>query len=292
MISARSTIVHLNRMTVSFRASIALALGLGIIGFDSQFKPTNAASISFTDFSNVSAWQLNGAAAQSGTALRVTPATFSQAGSGFVLNPFTFSADTSFDAYFQFQITSPGGLGGGADGLVFALQSNGTTALGSGGGGLGIGGIPNSVAIEFDTFDNGSVDGNNNNHIGLDLNGDINSVVRSNFPSDFKSGGIFYAWIDYNGLTNDLEVRLSTTNTRPASSDLAANIDLLSYLSGGNAYVGFTAGTGAGYTNQDILSFTFNTKDVPGPLPVAGAAIAFSYSRKLRNRIKASKVHG
>jgi hypothetical protein len=48
-------------------------------------------------------------------------------------------------------------------------------------------------------------------------------------------------------------------------ADPTDSIDLASTLSldAGRAYVGFTAGTGAGYGNFDILSWPFQS--VPGP---------------------------
>jgi hypothetical protein len=51
---------------------------------------------------------------------------------------------------------------------------------------------------------------------------------------------------------------------------------------------------GTSYIGQG-LDFTFGTIDieapvpVPGPLPLIGVGAAFSYGRKLRNRIKSSK---
>src|SRR5262245_35112092 len=57
-----------------------------------------------------------------------------------------------------------------ADGFTFTIQTNSPTALGGGGGSLGYQGIPNSVAIKFDVFNN---QGESDNSTGLFFNGDF-----------------------------------------------------------------------------------------------------------------------
>jgi Bacterial lectin len=111
--------------------------------------------ISYPDFSSVAGLTLNGNAAQAGNRLRVTPATFNQAGSAFSTNTVSLASNASFSTYFQFQFTSPGGacdgIGCGADGLVFVVQTV-SNNVGGIGGGIGYDGIANSVGIEFDTY--------------------------------------------------------------------------------------------------------------------------------------------
>ena len=80
----------------------------------------------------------------------------------------TFGANVSFSTVFSFEILSRGGLAGGADGLTFTVQTNANN-VGGIGGGLGYQGIGNSVAVEFDTYDNGEFGGSN--HVGIDVNG-------------------------------------------------------------------------------------------------------------------------
>jgi hypothetical protein len=283
-------------MLSSVHRSIFLALILGVIGLDSQFKSASGSTISFPDFSDVSAWQLNVDAAQAGAALRVTPAADSQIGSAFLLNPISLQDQNSFSAFFQFQFTDPGGIGdadgAGADGLVFALQTNSSTTTGGGGGGIGFGGILNSFGVEFDTYDNGSVDDNNGNHVGIDLFGAIDSVQLVPFPTNFNDGAIFNAWVDYDGTTDGLEVRLATTSNRPAAPLLSYALDLEAILGSSEVYVGFTSGTASGWANHDVLSFIFTddfnpvVTSVPGPVPLLGAAVALGFSRKLRKRIR------
>lgn len=67
---------------------------------------------------------------------------------------------------------------GGADGMVFVIQ-NAANTVGTMGGGIGYGGLSHSIGVEFDDWNNGEGDGNNANHAGIDINGNVNSVVRA-----------------------------------------------------------------------------------------------------------------
>jgi Bacterial lectin len=79
---------------------------------------------------------------------------------------------------FQFRFTDPGGIDP-ADGITFVLAAT-STGLGAGGGQIGYGGVPNSVAIEFDTFNTGGGDGNSSNHVGIDTNGVLTDTSLTN----------------------------------------------------------------------------------------------------------------
>ena len=122
-------------------------------------------TLNYADFSSVAGLQLNGNASQLGDKLNLTPATYYQSGSAFSTNPIALTADASFSSAFSFEILNRGGLGNGADGLVFAIQTNANN-VGGAGGGIGFAGIPNSVGVEFDTYDNGEPGGSN--HVGID----------------------------------------------------------------------------------------------------------------------------
>jgi hypothetical protein len=90
-------------------------------------------------------WKLNGAAAMTGTALRLNPATASQAGSAVFYQPV---ASNGLTATFTAQLSG----GSGGDGLTFALISptDTTSALGQGGGMLGFGGM-HGIAVVLGT---------------------------------------------------------------------------------------------------------------------------------------------
>lgn len=236
----------------------------------------SGASFVFNDFSDVSSLQLNGSAAQGpGNVLRLTPEAFGQSGTAFVKNAVTLGSNVSFSTAFTFRISSPtfgigDGDGPGADGITFIVQTNSSTA-GGGGGGIGYLGIPNSAAVEYDTFNNGAFGNDpNGNHVGIDLGGNIQSVLTATVASRLNNGAILHSWIDYNGATNLLEVRLSQDPTRPATALLSDTVDLVSQLGTNIAFVGFGSGTGAGVGNHDILTWEFRDTFSPvgGPSPV------------------------
>lgn len=241
------------------RASPAAAAALLLMA---QLVSAGSTTVVFADFSDTSMLQLNGSAAtaDSGgvTVLRLTPAAGGQSGSAFLTEAVTFEADASFSTNFEFQITGDeGGIGdddgGGADGLAFVVQTVSNTAGGSGGG-IGYEGIPNSIAVEFDTYNNDETSGN---HVGLDLNGSVSSVSVVDIATRMNDGNVWYVWIDYDGAIDVIEVRLSQVNVRPATADLSASVDVASVIGATSAFVGFTSGTGSGWGNHDIRAWTF-----------------------------------
>lgn len=253
-----------------------------------------ATTYSYADFSDLSDFQLNGSTASisnptANDALRLTNG-LSQSGSAFLTNTISLSNDASFSAAFQFQITNPMGIsdsdGQGADGIVFVIQTVSNTAGGSGGG-IGYQGLANSVGIEFDTWDNGSWDDYNGNHVGIDIGGNINSAVQQAIGTRMNNGAVWSAWVDYSGATDLLEVYLSETNVRAALPTLSYTVDLSAVLGSSDAYIGFTSGTGAAGGYHDILNLTFVDDyapiDVPAPATLAALVLGlagFSVRRK------------
>jgi hypothetical protein len=234
----------------------------------------SATTISYTDFSSTAGLQLNGNAAaavddSNRNVLRVTPSVGGQSGSAFSTSAVALGGDVSFSTKFSFNFNHP--FGSGADGLVFVVQTVSNTAGGSGGG-IGYAGLPNSVGIEFDNWNNGSGDGNSDNHVGIDINGNTSSAaLNTSLPVILDSGEDLFAWVDYNGATDLLEVRLSNADSRPLTSLLSYTVDLVSVLGTPNAFVGFTSGTGAAGANHDVISWefrdTFAPVDVPSNVP-------------------------
>jgi hypothetical protein len=251
--------------------------------------PVLAQSPSFSDFSSTTNLTLNPDAGIFNTnVLRLTPAVTDRRGSAWfnVLQPVAGGFTTTF----TFQITdhNPTENNFPADGLAFVIQNAaaGTAALGGGGGGIGYDGIPNSLAVEFDTFANfgpGPNNDPNGNHVGVQSCGtDPNSAdhlathgdsvscnlgLQSSLPIILANGGVHTAKIEYtspaecDGCNGVLQVTLDgvdlftlTGENQISPLDLST---LLSLGSGGTALVGFTAATGAFEENNDILSWTF-----------------------------------
>ena len=193
----------------------------------------------YTDFGSVAGLNLNGTAVRSGTNLRLTGTGVNTAGSAYYDTAIPVNDDTSFQSSFTFRISGGDG-GGGADGLAFVLQNSpgGVNALGGTGGELGLEGINQSLAIEFDTYANaGDV---NDNHVSVLINGNVTGAVATkSYGVDLNNGANKYAWVDYNGTNNVLAVYLSETNNKPGTPVIVTNVDL-SALVGDQAYAGFS----------------------------------------------------
>jgi len=245
------------------RAALAGAITLFAAG------PAQSALLNFQNFSDLSQFTLNGVTGSintggqgvigpnpgDGRVLRLTN-NLGQSGSAFITSPFSLAADASFSSFFEFQFTDQ--QNGGADGIVFAVQTVANTAGGSGGG-IGYAGLSPSLGVEFDNWDNGGGDGFNANHAGINLNGVMSSVVRADtLPAQLDSGAIFRAWVDYDGSSDLLEVRLALNDTRPATALMTHTVDLVSVLGTTDAFIGFTSGTGAAGADHDIRRWVFD----------------------------------
>ncbi len=238
-----------------------------------------ALTITYNDFTDVSALTLNGATSAIGNpvfdgsqnVLRLTNS-LSQGGSAFSTSAISLASNASFSTAFSFRISNPMGIsdsdGQGADGIVFTVQTV-SNSVGGIGGGIGYLGISNSVGIEYDTWDNGGIDDFDGNHVGIDLNGSVDAVLQTPIATRMNNGAVWYSWVDYDGASSQLEVRLSQTSVRPTSALLAYTTDLSSVLGSTDAFIGFTSGTGAAGGYHDILSWTFinEFKPIDGTVP-------------------------
>ena len=242
-------------------------LVIALVAASATGQAASAQTFSYPDFSSTAGLQINGNAFQNGNKLTLTPAVGNQGGSAFSTSTVALAANASFSTVFSFEILNRGGLGFGADGLTFTMQTNANN-VGGIGGGLGYYGIGNSMAVEFDTYDNGEFGGSN--HVGIDLNGDINSAYSTPFLApDFDDASTWWAWVDYDGANQKLDVRWAQSASRPLLAMLSASgLDLASILGSSNVYVGFTAGTGGGWGEHNITSWGFANSFQPGGVTV------------------------
>ena len=237
---------------------------------------THTYGVTFNDFSSTAGLTVNGDAVGNlnnaidpDPVLRLAPSATGQAGSAFTDTALNVGG---FSTSFEFRITSAGGPAdvtgqAGADGLTFAIQSIGPTALGGAGGGIGYLGISPSVAVEFDTFNNDPVNfptvaDPDSNHLGVDVNGSVVSLVTAAVAPRFDDGRLWHAWVDYDGTS--LEVRASQTGLRPIFPNASVVIDIPATIGSTAGYVGFTAGTGAAVGDHDIVSWQFDSA-IPEP---------------------------
>lgn len=227
--------------------------------------------LDYPSFSATTGLTLFGSAAKSGTALRLTPAQTSKTGAAWA--PGDLTGGRVLETTFTFAISNPGGFNDsagnpGGDGFAFVIQAASSPAVGAGGGTLGYQGIPNSLAVEFDTWKNASIGDPDGNHVGIhsrgqDPNGAWEGVARvstSDVP-DLSDGAAHTVRISYAPPAVVPEGMLSVYVDDMDAPKLEDAVDLATLLdlSKGPLWVGFTASTGAAFENHDIASWSVCT---------------------------------
>jgi Legume lectin domain/Bacterial lectin/PKD domain len=280
----------INRLDANGMAWISLAGGGGggwenhdVLNwsFTSNIAPDTGFSI--TDFSP--GLNLLSAATVTGDRLRLTPASPTQTGTAVLASK--QQIQTGFETRFRFQISGPGGIldasgQNGGDGFAFIIQNQSPTSTGL----FGPApfwhipySIPNAFAVEFDTWQNASVNDPNGNHISLQPAGPspdqftehlhATSLGFTTTIPNLSDGNAHDVRLTYEpGLlqvfVDDLE-----TPVLSAAIDLT-NVNGINRLdANGMAWVSLGAGTGGAFENHDILSWSFASR-VP-PTANAGA---------------------
>lgn len=191
-----------------------------------------------------------------------------------------------FQTTFQFRISGIGGLvqwspfgyQAGGDGFAFVIQNYSVPVVGPFAGFLGYHGIPNSLAVEFDTWWNnepGFFDPNGN-HVSVHTRGvaansvsESASIGRTGQIPFLKDGAVHTARVDYTPGT--LRVFVDDPNV-PVLTIPGVNLANILSLDNGAAWMGFTAGTGSAYEAHDILAWQIGQVAYPvtsgGGLPV------------------------
>lgn len=246
--------------------------------------PSEAAMLfNFPDFSSTAGLTLVGSATPDGNQLQITPAAESQGGAAYSTTAVTLGPGATFSTTFQFQFTNPGGwVGSPADGIAFVLAAL-PGGLGTAGGGMGYGTVDNSVAIEFDTYDNTPYvnDGSSSNHVAILENGHVDATGDLNLVNPYgvshclldpdsylaagcmSNGHIWTATIGYDGSNLSATVKDGASPAYSIYSSLP--IDIASLIGTTTAYVGFTGATGGGYEKQNILSWQLANDTSLGP---------------------------
>ena len=228
---------------------------------------------SYADFSSTAGLTTVGstttAITSDGTVLRITPASGGQSGAAYQTTPVTLGAGGTFSTTFDFRFTSPSF--NPADGITFVLAAA-TTGLGGAGSGLGYAGVPNSVAIEFDTYLNGGAD-SSSNHVSIDTGGSVSdsNLVNLYGIGNCSGGNESQSGCMANGDLWRVLIGFDGTNLSASAWDMTGAhaqatpftvytnlpLNVASYLGTTSAFVGVTGSTGGQYENQDIVSWQF-----------------------------------
>jgi Legume lectin domain/Chitobiase/beta-hexosaminidase C-terminal domain len=218
---------------------------------------TTTAAVNFGSGFTATGMQFNGHTKLNGTRLQLTDTTATnEVGSAFWTQRVSVA---SFTNDFTFQLTSPV-----ADGFTFTIQRAGTTAIGPSGGGLGYGptavggtgGIPTSVAVKFDIYNN---NGEGTNSTGLYVNGASPTSPATTLGNGVNvlSGHPFSVHMTYDGATLAMTITDTTNTAQTFTATWTVNIPTT--IGGSGAYVGFTGGTGGSLATQEILTWTYST---------------------------------
>ncbi|WP_292892492.1 L-type lectin-domain containing protein, partial [Nonlabens sp.] len=198
--------------------------------------------------------------AQGNDCYQITPNLNGQ--SGAMWSPDRINMLTNF--IIEFRIYLGTNDANGADGLTFVMKNNPTPVIGNLGGGMGYEGIPNSFAVEFDTWQNGQLGdptfdhiamvsaGINNHSVAQNLAGPVVASATSNNVEDGQEHAVRIEW---NGATETMSVYFD------CSLRLSYTGDLINQVFAGSVftYFGFTGSTGGAANLQrvcfDYISF-------------------------------------
>ena len=252
-----------------------------------------SAAIRFDDFSTIQGLNLVGNSTVSGKALRLTRARSNQRGAVWFREKQPVLS--GFETTFQFQLTHQDLFFRGTDGFAFVLQNSGPAALGGIGsaGGFGVtdptnprqAGIPWTIAVFFDTLRNPEEGDPSSNFIAIRANGGPSETrwpaarlaFTPNLSVRLKDRKVHTARIVFQPPV--LSVFLDSSLVLKTVADLSIATDHQ-----GSAWVGFTAATGWGWQNHDILNWTFAGADVSSTMSVVSSDISFPMSACLPNR--------
>jgi len=177
-----------------------------------------------------------------------------------------------FETTFTFRISRGGGVvdatdGSGGDGFAFVIQNVGATVIPPWIGYIPYQ-IPGALAVEFDTWVNGKLEGPDGNHISVQL---VPPRLDALLPFAAFEHGQSAGWASVpvnlaDGRDHEVRIVYRSGWLSVAFDDIekplvTAKVDLAPALDqAGRGYLGFAAGTGAAYQTHEILSWSFKTQ--------------------------------
>ena len=179
----------------------------------------------------------------------------------------TTRIDVSKDFTVGFDVNL-GASDAGADGaaVVFHNDPRGANAIGTIGGGMGVAGIQNGLAIEFDTYNNNAA-----GQTGPDIAADHTGFRGTNTAfattpvalPNIEDGAWHHVVVSWNAATQTMSY---TFDGQPKGTPLTGNI-ATQFFGGSNfAYVGFGAGTGGLSNTQSVRNINI-TATAEGQAP-------------------------
>lgn len=188
------------------------------------------------------AGQLNlaGGAQLTNNILELAPAASGAAGQALIDTAFAIDGDFSFQTRFEFRLPNIG-----APGLSFWLEPGGDATVRQG---------QSSVAVAFEPLSFGPAFSGPNAIALLTPDLSPGPLVQAPAPLDLDSGESLTAWIDYDGVTDQLAVFLGDTLTRPSAPVWSYGIDLPA-ITGSEVYFGFQTTVQGAERQAELLSW-------------------------------------
>jgi hypothetical protein len=155
---------------------------------------------------------------------------------------------------------------GGADGITFTMQNQGTGALGGGGGSLGYVGITNAAGDAFNIYSGNSGSGSQFNPT-ITAGGVPLTPTKSTV--NIASGHPMNVTLSYNQADHAVVETITDGTTSASQTRVFRNVDLPTLVGGSNtALIGFTGATGGVTANQNVRNFSFTSGIAPAaPVP-------------------------
>ena len=195
-------------------------------------------------------YQINGNATQTSCNCYIlTQAQNSQVGSVWNVN--LIDLNNSFD--FEFDVFL-GNNNGGADGIVFGLQPNGTS-VGVAGGGMGMGGVTPSVGVYLDTWSNGAHNDPIQDHMSINQDGDLNHSTANNLDGpvtlpNIEDGNWHTFHVTWDAPANTLTAILDNNWTVIYTGNIIVDV----FGGNPNVFWGFTGATGGANNSNNPAS--------------------------------------
>lgn len=239
------------------------------------------ADFNFPDFTTTPGLTLAGSATLTGNTIAVTPSTDNTAGGVWYTAGKQMVAG-GFDTDFKIRVFDRHGAG--ADGFAFVVQNSpNPSPLGGQGGAIGYGdntwygqtGIPNSLAVEVDLWNNtdrGWDDfGNLPKHVSIQTRGlqpnspDQSASLGAAGINDLGDGEVHDIHVVY--VSGQMNIYVDGALTLSVAVDLSSTLS----LDNGAGWVGITAATGAPSDEEghELRSWSFTGTNIPAPSAAA-----------------------